>query len=184
MAYASQLSDGQRARRKLLITVAEWGESTNTKRTILGTRTEDSSIELNADIQTTTDVRGITYTDVEKTEPQQDFDPHFIIGGEDLDEYLVNAVLENDIDKFNNVFTIYIITAWIDDPSGTTTTITHKYKTVMHEGCTILVTSFGGDSYTQLNLEVHLSNKITMGSCSSLDANAAGWTFVADSTSE
>ena len=112
MAYASTLTTGQRARRKLLITVAEWyvptgtGTSTTRHRTILGKRTEDSSIEFNPDIQTTTDVLGITYTDVNKTEPQQDFDPHFIIGGEDIDEYLLEAVLTNDIDKFNNVFNI------------------------------------------------------------------------------
>ena len=140
MAYTSQLTAGQRARRKLLITVAEWTVGTSIHKCILGKRTEDSSIELNADIETTTDVLGITYTDVNKTEPQQDFDPHFVIGGEDLDTYLLDAVLNNDIDKYNNVFTIYIITAWLDDPSGSGTSVSHKYKTIRHTGCSIIAT--------------------------------------------
>lgn len=168
MAYTNTLAAGQRAQRKLLVTVAEWYDdptnNTTKHRTILGKRTEDSSIELNPDIQTTTDVLGITYTDVNKTEPQQDFDPHFIMGGEDIDEYLLDAVLTNDIDKYNNVFTIYVITMFIDDPQeGTGGAVTHHYKCVKHKNCTILVTSIGGDSYTQMNLELHYSNDIEYG---------------------
>ena len=185
MEYTSQLSAGQRVRRKLLITVAEWsvpgaGTSTVTHRTILGKRTEDSSIELNADIETTTDVLGITYTDVNKTEPQQDFDPHFVMGGEDLDTYLLDAVLNNDIDKYNNVFNIYIITAWIDDKTGSGTSESHKYKTIKHSGCSIIATNIGGDSYVQMNLEVHFSNDITSGYCTTLDATNNSWQFQSD----
>ena len=69
------LSAGQRAERKLLITVAEWQEGNESVREVLGTRTEDSSIEYNADISTTTDILGNNYTDINRTQPQQDFDP-------------------------------------------------------------------------------------------------------------
>ena len=75
------LKRGQRAERKLLITVAEWNEDGEMMREILGTRTEDSSIEYNADITTMTDIRGINYTDVDATQPQQDFDPYLVLGG-------------------------------------------------------------------------------------------------------
>ena len=54
------LDAGQRAERKLLITVAEWMEGSTQTREILGTRTEDSSIEYNPDIETTTDILEIT----------------------------------------------------------------------------------------------------------------------------
>lgn len=159
------LTDGQRAQRKLLITVAEWatGENTTVKE-LLGVRTPDSSIEFNPDIQKSTDILGTTYTDVEKTEPQQTFDPHYIIGGSALDEYMVKAALKNDIDKFNGVFTIYVIAAFMDSGSGTT----HAYYTVKHEGCTILPTSVGGEAYTGMPLEVHYSNKITEGTVDAL----------------
>ena len=63
------LKNGQRAERKLLITVAEWYEGTTEVREILGTRTPDSSIDYQSDVETSTDVRGINYTDVNKTQP-------------------------------------------------------------------------------------------------------------------
>ena len=64
------LNDGQRAERKLLVTVAEWEEptldgtttGTETVREILGRRTEDSSIESNPDIQESTDILGNNYS--------------------------------------------------------------------------------------------------------------------------
>ena len=56
----------QRAPRKLLITVAEWTDGSTQKREVLGRRTEDSSIAYTADIETTTDILGINYTDVNR----------------------------------------------------------------------------------------------------------------------
>ena len=162
------LDAGQRAQRKLLITVAEWatGENTTSKE-LLGIRTPDSSIEFNADTQTSTDILGNNYTDVEKTQPVQTFDPHSIIGNSALDELMFKAALENDIDKFNNAFTVYVIAAFIDSGSGTT----HAYYAVKHTDCTILPTSLGGDAYVGMPLEVHFSNKITKGTVDALTAS-------------
>lgn len=159
---ALNLSSGQRAQRKLLITVLEWTESGSEtpKREILGTRTEDSSIEFNADVQTSTDIRGITYTDVNKTEPQQTLDPYYILGGSALSEYMTKAALTNNLDAYNAVFTAYIITAFIGQ-SG-------SYYAVKHSGCSVVPTSMGGDSYTNLPLELHFSNNITEGSVDKL----------------
>lgn len=161
---AIKLDTGARAQRKTLITVAEWGSDTSQKREILGTRTEDSSIELNADIETTTDILGITYTDVNKTEPQQTFDPYYLLGGSELGDYLYQAMTENNIDAYNNVFNVYIISAFID--SGSTSA--HAYKAVKHTGCSIIPTSVGGDSYVSMPIEVHFSNNITVGTVDKL----------------
>ena len=174
MADVVNLEKGQRAQRKTLITVAAWkvkeGEADPKEyREVLGARTEDSSIEFNPDTQTSTDILGITYTDVNKTEPQQDFDPFFLLGGSALGAYLAEAALENNIDAYNNVFDIYIITGFI----GTT----GKYKCVKHEGCTILPTSIGGDSYVSMPIEVHYSNNITTGTVNKL---ADDFEFVPD----
>lgn len=167
---ALNLETGQRAQRKTLITVAEWLTGTTTTiREILGTRVEDSSIEFNADIETTTDILGITYTDVNKTEPQQTFDPFYVIGGSQLAEYLTEAALKNDIDAYNNKFNIYVIAAF---KSGGT----NGYYAVKHEGCSIIPTSIGGDSYTALPIEVHYSNDITEGS---VDKLASDFVFTA-----
>lgn len=206
MAKSLNLNAGQRAQRKLLITVAEWaldddmynilteqptdwdtayasyykkvdGEFTVLSATepfkanmfyekfekgvmvrqILGARTEDSSIEFNPDTQTSTDILGITYSDVNKTEPQQSFDPMYIIGGSKLAAYLVTNALANNIDAYNNIFNIYVIAAFIDG------SVKDSYYAVCHKGCTILPTSLGGDSYTGLPIELHFSNNLTEG---------------------
>lgn len=160
MATTLNLSNGERAQRKALITVAEWGESSTPTREILGVRVEDSSIEFNADIETITDILGITYTDVNKTEPQQTLDPSYIIGGSKLSAYLAEAALENDISKYNNTFNVYIITTFIGTEGA--------YQAVKHTGCSIIPTSMGGDSYVAMPLEVHYSNNITKGTVDKL----------------
>lgn len=130
------------------------------QREILGARTEDSAIEFNPDTETVTDILGITYTDVNKTEPQQDFDPFYLMGGSALGEYLAEAALKNDIAAYNNMFEIYVITAFIGE-SG-------SYKAVKHSGCSIIPTSIGGDSYVSMPIEVHFSNNITAGTVDKL----------------
>lgn len=143
------LANRQRAARKLLITVAEWKVGTGVDREILGTRTEDSSIEYNADIETMTDIRGINYTDVNRTQPQQTLDPYLVLGGSKL------AVKLNDIRRRNavtelNDFTVYVITAYL----GTT----GAYEAERHDGCTIAYTALGGDANVNMPIDVYLSN--------------------------
>ena len=160
MAEVVNLKTGQRAQRKTLITVAEWGGDETPNREILGARTEDSSIEFNPDVETSTDILGITYSDVNKTEPQQDFDPYYLLGGSKLGAYLATAALENNIDAYNGTFNIYIITAFIGEEGA--------YKCIKHSGCTILPTSIGGDAYVSMPIEVHYSNNIETGTVDKL----------------
>lgn len=165
MAYKDlTLKEGQRAQRKLLITVAEWTPdgAEAPVRQIIGARTEDSSIEFNPDIQTSTDILGITYTDVNKTEPQQSFDPTFILGGSKLHSYLTSAALANNIDAYNNVFNVYIIAAFMEGDTDS------SYYAVCHSGCSIIPTSLGGDAYNSMPIEVHFSNNISEGSVDKL----------------
>lgn len=156
MANTHALTTGERAQRKLLLTVAEWTEDGATVKELLGARTEDSSIEWNVDSETVTDILGITYTDVNKTEPVQTFDPAYIIGGKKLGDYLAKASLTNNINAYNGKFTLYIICAWLGDDG--------EYYAVRHTGCSAIPTSIGGDSYVSLPYEIHFSNDITEGS--------------------
>jgi hypothetical protein len=73
---------------------------------------------------------------------------------------LAEAALENNIDAYNNVFNIYIITAFIGTEGA--------YKCVKHSGCTILPTSIGGDAYVSMPIEVHYSNNIETGTVDKL----------------
>lgn len=125
------------------------------QREILGTRVTDSSINLNADIETATDILGNTYTDVNRTEPQQTLDPSYIIGGSKLSAYLYDAAIHNRIAAYNGVFRIYIISVFLGTESA--------YETVRHNGCTIIPTSIGGESYVAMPMDIHFSNNITSG---------------------
>lgn len=172
------LNAGQRAERKLLITVAEWEETTGSGqsvttsqvREILGTRTPDSSIDYNADISTETDVRGINYTDVNRTQPQQDFDPYLVLGGSKLGAYLNDKRRRNAISELSN-FTIYVITAYAG-ASG-------SYEAEKHTGCTIMYNSLGGDSNVNMPISVYFSNQITTGTVNKLSDD---FVFTADVT--
>ena len=167
----------QRAERKLLITVAEWKDANGSvtidgekyDREILGRRTEDSSIEYNADIETTTDILGINYTDINKTQPQQDFDPYLILGGSKMGAKL------NDIRKRNALaelsqFNLYIITAYVGDS-------TNGYEAERHVNCTITYNSLGGDSNVNMPISVYFSNESTLGTVNKLSDD---FTFQAD----
>lgn len=175
MAFTSSLTAGQRAERKMLITVAEWSAtgSTTPKRVILGCRTEDSSIEFNADIETSTDILGINYSDINKTQPQQTFDPAYIIGGDDFMSYLLSAAMENNIAAYNGKFNVYIIAAWLTD--------TGKYYAVKHSECSIIPDSLGGESYAGMPFTVYFSNNITKGS---VDKLSNDFEFTADGATE
>lgn len=164
------LASGQRAERKLLITVAEWMEGTTQEREILGTRTEDSSIEYNPDIETTTDILGINYTDLNRTQPQQDFDPYLVLGGSKLGAKLNDIRRRNALSELNQ-FTVYIITAFV----GTT----GAYPAEKHTDCSIIYNSIGGDANVNFPISVYYSNKITTGTVNKL---ADDFTFSADSS--
>jgi hypothetical protein len=165
------LANGQRAERKLLITIAEWSEptldggtaGTETVRELLGTRTEDSSIDYNADISQTTDIRGNNYADLEKTQPQQSFDGTPITGGARLMAYLNEIRRKNDISKLNN-FTVYIVTAFVGSEA-------EGYAAEKHTGCSIIYDSIGGDTKVNFPYTVYFSNNITTGTIDTISPN-------------
>lgn len=162
------LNNGQRAERKLLITVAEWTESGSSVREILGRRTEDSSIDYNPDIETTTDILGINYTDMNRTQPQQDFDPFTILGGSKLGALLNDIRSRNALSELNQ-FTVYVITAFAGTDGA--------YRAEKHENCTIAYNSIGGDSTVNFPISVYFSNDITNGT---VDKLADDFVFKAD----
>ena len=153
------LREHQRAERKLLLTVVEWKEGTSDVREIVGRRTEDSSIDYNADIETTTDVLGINYTDVNRTQPQQDFDPYLILGGSKLGALLNDIRRRNALSELDQ-FNVYIITAF----AGTT----GAYEAEKHTGCTIAINSIGGDTNVNMPISVYFSNDVTLGTVDKL----------------
>lgn len=174
---AFNLSTGQRAERKTLITVAEWTEGTGSSATqvreILGERIPDSDIDYNADIETSTDIRGNNFTDVNRTQPQQTFDPNTILGGGKLSEKLNDIRRRNALSELNQ-FTVYIITAFKGDSEN-------GYEAEKHTDCTIAYNSIGGESNVDFPYTVYFSNKITLGK---VDKLADDFTFTPDNKKE
>lgn len=138
-------------------------------REILGTRTEDSSIEYNADIATSTDILGNNYTDVNKTQPQQSFDPFLVLGGSRLGAMLNDIRRRNALAELDQ-FTVYIITAFI----GNTTS---GFEAEKQTNCTISYDSIGGDVNVNFPITVNYSNKITTGKVNKLSSD---FTFTPD----
>lgn len=167
------LNQGQRAERKLLVTVAEWTEKTldgttegtETVRELLGTRTEDSSIDYNPDIQESTDILGNNYTDVNKTQPSQAFDPFLILGGSRLGAFLNDIRRRNALSELQQ-FTIYVITAFVGNEID-------GYETERHTDCSITYDSIGGDANVNFPITVHFSNKITTGTVDKIGPDLA-----------
>lgn len=159
------LNPNQRAERKKLITVAEWNETasgstvTQTVREILGRRTEDSSVEYNVDQSTSTDILGINYTDINKTQPQQDFDPYLILGGSKLGAKLNDIRRRNALSELSQ-FTLYLITAYVGEDGA--------YEAEKHVNCTITYNSLGGDSNVNMPISVFFSNDSVTGTVDKL----------------
>lgn len=150
-----------RIQRKHLITIAEvTPKGSNTPiRKILGEYTPDSSIEFNNDLQTVTDILGKTHSDVEKTEPVQTFDPHYLMENNALDDYMFKAAVKNDIDAYNGVFSFYIVAEFMNEGGSGT----DAFFAVKHSGCSLIPTSLGGEAHIDMPYEAHFSNDITEG---------------------
>lgn len=166
------LPENRRAERKQLLTVAEWSEGTGTSATqvreLLGRRTEDSSVEYNPDTATSTDILGINYTDINKTQPQQDFDPYLILGGSKLGAKLNDIRKRNALSELSQ-FTLYIITAYVGTEGA--------YEAEKHVNCTIQYNSLGGDTNVNMPISVFFSNEITNGT---VDKLTPDFTFTPD----
>jgi hypothetical protein len=139
-------------------TAPTWAASTyytKVDRELLGRRTEDSSVEYNNDIETSTDILGINYSDLNKTQPQQDFDPYLILGGSRLGAWLNDKRRRNALSEISN-FTLYLITAYVGDA-------TNGYAAERHSDCTITYNSLGGDANVNMPISAYFSNNITLG---------------------
>ena len=133
---------------------------TRVTRELVGKRTPDSSIEYNPDISTETDILGNNWTDVNKTQPQQSFDPHVVMGGAKLAAKLEDIRRKNDISKLNQ-FNGYIITAYVGDS-------TNGYKAERHDHCTVSYDSLGGDTFVNMPITVYFSNDSVTGTVNKL----------------
>ena len=99
------LLDNEKAQRKLLVTAVNVGDSITAQSgtpewQVVGVGVEDSSIEENPDVETITDILGITETTINKLETSQSLEPMTIRGGSKLAVKLYNQLKYNRLSEF------------------------------------------------------------------------------------
>lgn len=156
------LMPNQEAERKLLVTcvnVADFGETYSSAPTFqpVGVGVENSAIDGNADVETITDILGITSTKVKKFEFSQNLDPMTIRGGDPLAFKLIDIKQRSAWSELA-MFEVLLIRAYISEEG-----VEQAYHAELHKGCTVVPLSEGGDAYVDQPIDIHLSNDKVLG---------------------
>lgn len=157
------LAENQKAERKLLVTAVNVGTSAEPVWQVVGAGVEDSSLELNPDTETVTDIRGVTETTVNKLEISQDLDPMTVRGGSKLAFKLHDIIARKAWSEFS-MFEILLITAYIGDS-------TDGYYAEKHINCTLTPQSLGGSAYVDMPINISFSNDKTLGTVDNWEYN-------------
>ena len=144
------LGNGVKAARKLLRTYVNVGTSSEREWFLVGSGVEDSSIELNPNTESITDILGVTTTDVTKWEPAQSFDPFTIKGGSAL-AFKLHEIWTNKQPELLSQFEVMIVYKYIGEESS-------GYEAELQKNCTINITSIGGSAYVDMPIEISYSN--------------------------
>lgn len=158
MAINSDFNIGEnvKAARKLLRTYVDVSDNNETPEWfIVGSGIEDSSIELNPDTETKTDILGVTETTVNKWEPAQSFDPFTIKGGSKL-AFKLHQIWQDKTPEKLSQFKVLIVYKYIG-------TVSDGYEAEVQKNCTINITSIGGSAYVDMPIEITYSNDIERG---------------------
>ena len=160
MATDFNVGVGVKATRKLLMTFVDVSDSGTPEWEIVGRGVEDSSIELNPQTETATDILGITETSVEKWEPNQSFDPNTVKGGSKLN-FKLHKIWQDKKPELLSKFNVLIVYAYLGEKS--------TFEAEMQKNCTINITSLGGSAYVDMPIEISYSNDSTKGTVTIAD---------------
>lgn len=172
MAAATDFNVGEnvKATRKLLRTYVNLGESGSPDWFLLGDGVEESSIELNPNTETITDVTGKTTTNVTKWEATQSFSPFTVKGGSKL-AFKLHKIWIDKKPELLSQFEILNCYKYVGDD-------TDGYDAEIQKNCTINITSIGGSAYVDMPISINYSNEATKGTVKFTDDMP---TFTADS---
>lgn len=144
------IGNGVKAARRLLRTYVNVGSEMSKEWFLVGSGVEDSSIDLNPNIESATDILGVTTTDVTKWEPSQTFDPFTVKGGSKL-AFKLHEIWLNKTPELLSKFEVLIVYKYIG-------TETDGYEAELQKNCTINPTSIGGSAYVDMPIEIIYSN--------------------------
>lgn len=158
MAAATDFNVGEgiKAVRKLLKTYVDVSDSETPEWELVGRGVEDSSLELNPNTETVTDILGITETSVTKWETSQSLDPNTVRGGSKLN-FKLHEIWVNKTPEKLSQFKVLIVYNYVNGDTDST------FEAEMQENCTINITSIGGSAYVDMPIEITFSNESTKG---------------------
>lgn len=152
------IGENVKAARKLLRTYVDVSDKNDQSEWYLvGDGIEESTIELNADTETITDILGVTTTTVNKWEPKQSFDPFTVKGGSKL-AFKLHQIWQNKTPEKLSQFNVLIVYKYIG--AGATN---EGYEAELQKNCTINITSIGGSAYIDMPIEIMYSNDVEIG---------------------
>lgn len=151
---------GVKASRKLLMTFVDVSGTEIPEWELVGRGVEDSSIELNPNTETVTDVLGITETSVTKWEPNQSFDPNTVKGGSKLN-FKLHSIWQNKTPELLSKFSVLIVYAYVGESTA--------LEAEVQKNCTINITSIGGSAYVDMPIEIQFSNDSQKGTVTIAD---------------
>lgn len=167
------VAKGVKAARKLLRTYVNVGTKDAKEWFLVGSGVEDSSIELNPNTESVTDILGVTTTDVTKWEPAQSFDPFTVKGGSTL-AFKLHEIWADKTPELLSQFEVLVVYKYVG-------TETDGYEAELQSNCTINITSIGGSAYVDMPIEILYSNDSVKGTVKFTDDVP---TFTADARAD
>lgn len=165
MSTSINLKAGLKADRKLEIHFVDISNGAAAPEwEILGRGVEDAAMEFNHDVETTTDILGLSDTEVSPAKPQLDLDPNTIRGGQKLNTLLLDIERRNALSELS-AFKVLNVHCYLGGDEGGN----GPFLAELHTGCTIVPQSLGGSSYVGLPLNVMLSNDKQLGTATITD---------------
>lgn len=157
MANDFNVGAGVKASRKLLMTFVDVSDTETPEWELVGAGVEDSSIELNPNTETVTDILGITETSVTKWEPNQSLDPNTVKGGSKLN-FKLHKIWRDKTPELLSKFKVLIVYAYVGENTA--------LEAELQKNCTINITSIGGSAHVDMPIEISFSNDSQKGTVS------------------
>lgn len=154
MANDFNVGVGVKATRRLLMTFVDVSDTGQPEWELVGSGVEESSLELNPNTETVTDILGVTTTSVTKWEPNQSFDPNTVKGGSKLN-FKLHKIWQDKTPELLSKFNVMIVYAYLGAEAA--------FEAEMQKNCTINITSIGGSAYVDMPIEIMFSNDSTKG---------------------
>lgn len=153
------LKENQKAQRRLLATYVNVGESDSPQWEVIGAGVEESAIEYNNEVNSVTDILGITETDISKNAPKQSLEPFTIRGGSKVHQKLLDILRRNALSELS-LFEVMVVEGYMGEEGSLAAEV--------HSGCTIEVESKGGSGSVDMPISIYFSNNKTLGTVDGL----------------